>query len=333
MKEIVKTLSLLGFALTLLAPFAGADTIYDSEGFEAPTFTTGPLNGQNGWIGTGSGGGIEPMVVTSPDPVIDSQAVRMEIPDIQGAASTLDLPIADLVAAGYDYITVSFDIYRQTDSWLSNLWWWWYDPGTPTYGLQWDQPPPYGETYPFGWDGTGTPTVLDNWATVEMTWDFDSGLAMGYYDGQLITTVNITGISSLTGWAFSLAHDEGAGSGPDVAWLDNFEIFATTGPTLLVEPDPLQAGQYALLTVVNANPTTTTYVAYSLVGPGSTYIAPLQVTLGIMNPVQAAGSAQTDTYGTADWTVYVPPFAAGRSVWLQSAQFQLVTNVVATSVQ
>ena len=229
--------------------------------------------------------------------------------------------------------TVSFDIYRQTDSWLSNLWWWWYDPGTPTYGLQWDQPPPYGETYPFGWDGTGTPTVLDNWATVEMTWDFDSGLAMGYYDGQLITTVNITGISSLTGWAFSLAHDEGAGSGPDVAWLDNFEIFATTGPTLLVEPDPLQAGQYALLTVVNANPTTTTYVAYSLVGPGSTYIAPLQVTLGIMNPVQAAGSAQTDTYGTADWTVYVPPFAAGRSVWLQSAQFQLVTNVVATSVQ
>lgn len=333
MKQPLLSLSLLGFVLALMAPISSADTIHDSQGFEAPAYSTGPLNGQNGWIGAGVGGGIEPMVVTSPDPVIDSQAVRLEIPDIQGAASNLDLPIADLLAAGYDYITVSFDIYRQTDAWLSNLWWWWYDVGTPTYGIQWDQPPPFGETYPFGWDGTGTPTVLDNWAKVEMTWDFDSGLAMGYYDGQLVTTVNISGISSLTGWAFSLAHDEGTGSGPEVAWLDNFEIFATTGPTLLIDPDPLQSGLYADFTIVNAGASMPTFLAYSLVGPGSTPVPPLQVTLGLANPVQAGGMVTADLYGTADWTLYVPTFAAGRSVWFQGVQFQLITNVVATSVQ
>jgi hypothetical protein len=225
----------LGAAL-LLAVSASADIVYDSNGFEDPPFVLGPLNGQDGWYGEGGGGGIEPMVVTHPDPVIGDQAVRLEVPDEGGAYSYMDMAIPDILAQGYTQVTVSFDIYRQTDDWISNLWWWWFDAGTPTYGLQWDEGQGYphpGATYPFGWDGVGTPTILDRYVTLEMIWDFDAGVATGYYDGNLVTTVGISDIETLTGWAIQLGHDEDTGSGPDVAWIDNFAITAIPEPASL----------------------------------------------------------------------------------------------------
>jgi hypothetical protein len=146
----------------------------------------------------------------------------------------MDMAFPDILGQGYTQVTVSFDIYRQTDDWISNLWWWWFDAGTPTYGLQWDEANGFpGGTYPFGWDGTSTPTILDRYVTLEMIWDFGDGVATGYYDGALVTTVGISGIETLTGWAIQLGHDEGEGSGPDVAWIDNFVITAVPEPSTL----------------------------------------------------------------------------------------------------
>jgi|GEM_PF-673041 len=222
--------TLFMLSVLCLAPAASADVIYDSKGFEDPTIVLGPLNTQDGWDAAGINGGLEPMVVGAPDPVQGSQAVRLEIPDLQGAYSTMQMPIPDLIAAGYDRVTVTFDIYRQTDAWLSNIWWWWFDEGTPTYGIQWDEGNgQYGGTYPFAWDGTSVPNELDRYVTLSMEWDFQVGIAYGYYDGALVTTVPISGIDSLTGWSIDLQHDEATGSGPDVAWIDNFKIEAFGG--------------------------------------------------------------------------------------------------------
>ncbi len=48
------------------------------------------------------------------------------------------------------------------------------------------------------------------------------------------------GIDALTGWAIELWHDEATGSGPDVAWIDNFKIEAFGGdpsPDIKIDGD------------------------------------------------------------------------------------------------
>jgi hypothetical protein len=232
MRTVIVMVAVLGFA-----GIASADVLYSANGFEPATFAPGLLAGQDGWTTDGTGGGgLEPMVVTAPDPVIGTQAVRLEIPDLQGAASVMNHAIPAIDITG-KIVTVSFDIYREDNPWLSNLWWWWFDAGTPTYGLQWDaavgNP---GQTLPNGWNpGAGSvPTVMGRYANVTMVWDFQQSLAYSWYDGNLIDNgIPITDITALTGWTIQLSHDEATGSGPEVAWIDNFSI------TMVPEPGTL----------------------------------------------------------------------------------------------
>jgi len=226
----------LGLTVLGLAGVASAVTLYDSNGFELPMFTLGSLAGQDGWTASGSGGGMVPMVVGPPDPVLGSQAIRLEIPDVQGASSSLDHEIPAISLAG-QIVTVSFDIYREESPWLSNLWWWWWDAGTPTYGLQWDaavgNP---GQTLPHGWNpgASGAVTITGRYANVTMVWDFQQAKAYSWYDGVLIDNgIPISDITALTGWSIYLSHDEATGTGPEVAWIDNFVITAVPEPASL----------------------------------------------------------------------------------------------------
>lgn len=231
MRSLITMVAVLG-----LASIASADVWYSSNGFEPPTFTPGPLAGQDAWTGGGAGGGIAPMVVTPPDPVIGTQAVRLEVPDIQGANSWMDHAIPAFDVAG-TIVTVSYDIYRQENPWLSNLWWWWWDAGTPTYGLQWDaavgNP---GQTLPHGWNpgASAAVTITGRYANVTMVWDFQQGKAYSWYDGNLVDNgIPISDISALTGWTIQLGHDEATGTGPEVCWIDNFSITVVPEPTAL----------------------------------------------------------------------------------------------------
>jgi hypothetical protein len=229
----------LALAVLGLAGSASAVTLYDSNGFENPPIALGALAGQDGWTGGGGGGGAAPVVVTAPDPVLGQQAVRLEIPDLQGASSSMDhaIPAINPSPTGWNYVRVSYDIYRTGDNWASNLWWWWWDAGTPTYGLQWDAGASGpGVTLPNGWNpGAGSaPTVTGRYANVTMVWDFAQGLAYSWYDGAIVDNgIPISGITALTGWSIVLGHDEGTGSGPEVAWIDNFVIEATPEPASL----------------------------------------------------------------------------------------------------
>ncbi len=207
---------------------------YDSFGFES--FTLGPLDGQDGWVGTADGGGIAPLVVAAPDPVLGEKAVRLEVGNTQGDASGMEhafIP-ADLVAAGYTNLVVSYDIYRQTNALgkTQNLWWWLWDEGTPGYGLQWDM----GGTFPHGWNpGAGSAaTVYGRYANVTMEWDLVDMKAYSWYDGAVVDNgIPITDIEALTGWAINLQHDSDTGTGGDIVWIDNFQVIAIPEPASL----------------------------------------------------------------------------------------------------
>ncbi len=219
--------------------------IYDSGGFE--TFALGDANGQDGWTGESDpAGGTPPQVVDASggNPVQGTKSIRLEVPDASGAKSILTLPIDDLVAAGYKLITVSFDIYRASaDSPLENLWWYWFDTGSPTYGLQWD----IGGTRPFGFEaGAGEATTIkDRWVTIVQEWNLEENVAKSWYDGVAVDSAfPISGILTLTGWGIALQHDAGTGTGPEVAWIDNFFITASTDPG--ASGGPKSSGFYQL---------------------------------------------------------------------------------------
>ncbi len=214
---------------------------YNSNGFEAPTFAPGPLDGQDGWTGLGTGGGAAPVVVTSPDPVLGQQAVRLQVGDTQGDSSSMDHAIAPVTPGPGVVVTVSYDIFRNAPAQgmlAQNMWWWWWDAGEPTYGLQWDQGG--GLTLPHGWNpGAGSvPTIYGAWANLTMLWDFTQMKAYSWYNGVIVDNgISISGITELTGWTISLGHDAADGTGASTVWIDNFKIDVSVIP----EPGSLAA--------------------------------------------------------------------------------------------
>lgn len=99
---------------------------------------------------------------------------------------------------------------------------------------------------------------------------------------------------------------------------------------LAVSPDPLIAGEMGEFVIRDAQPFAVAWLAYSVVGEGSTYLPPLNVTLDLDQPLQAGNRRPTDAAGEATWRLSIPRNARGRDVWFQAVQFGAVSNVVAT---
>lgn len=220
---------------------------YDSGGFEAPVFTPGVLDGQDGWFSVPGGtSGDWARVVVAPEPALGGQAVRLEVGDSQGDYSRMERAIPDPLAAGWKIVIVTFDIYRIGPHQKQNLWWYWFDNGEPTYGIQWDLS---NATHPFGWNpGAGsTPTVFDQFVTLKMMWDLNQMKAYSWYNGVMVDNgIPITNISTLTGWGIVLAHDAASGTGADTVWIDNFAIHVVPEPASVVA---LAGGVLALMGV------------------------------------------------------------------------------------
>lgn len=222
-------MKLLTTCLASAALAAGAGAFSYFQDFEE--LELGDLDGQDGWLTDVSG---------APDPqVVDlggNRAVLLEVPDTAGTYALIELPIPDLIDAGLTKVTVSFDIFRpQLDVTMNqNLWWYWYDPGTPTYGLQWDQGG--GTTMPFGFESgaASTQTIYGRFVNITMEWDVAAGLAQSWYDGVAVDVdFPISSIDALTGWAIYLSHDAGTGTGLGRAYIDNFSIEAVPEPATL----------------------------------------------------------------------------------------------------
>jgi len=138
--------------------------------------------------------------------------------------------------------------------------------------------------------------------------------------------VALDGANAVIGSNFAdNANGEDAGS----AYL--FDVAPNTCPWLTVSP--LIAGQNGTFTAENMTPSENAYLVYSVAGLGSTFVPQLNITLDIKQPKQAGNTQMTDGSGFVEWALPVPGNAAGVDVWLQVAQYEVKTNVVATTVQ
>ncbi|MCP4092319.1 MAG: S8 family serine peptidase [Planctomycetes bacterium] len=96
---------------------------------------------------------------------------------------------------------------------------------------------------------------------------------------------------------------------------------------------PLVHGSVGLADVSFGHPTQVTWLAYSLVGPGSTWIPGLGVVLDLQAPRAYGQMQRTDAFGASQWAIGVPAGATGVQFWLQALQAGLVSNVVAGTIQ
>ena len=103
--------------------------------------------------------------------------------------------------------------------------------------------------------------------------------------------------------------------------------------SLYFNPVPLSAGNLARFTATNGRRNTPIYLAYSLVGPGSTSVPVLNVTLGLSNPI-LAGVDITDTKGNVQCDpLFFHLASSGQTIWFQAAQYGQVTDVVSSTVK
>jgi len=116
----------------------------------------------------------------------------------------------------------------------------------------------------------------------------------------------------------------------DRIWNGTIYYDSAAGPTLTVSD--LYAGQQGTFDYTNGTPNDNTYLAYSLVGMGSTFVPFLNVTLDLTNPIQAGTTQVTDATGATSWTLPIPSFAAGRTVYIQVVQYGVKSNVEVKTV-
>jgi hypothetical protein len=100
--------------ITLLTtPTAPAATLFDSSGFEAPTYSLGLLDGQNGWnsVDSSTEGVVQSNVVST-----GSQAVMMS-----GATTAWQFPTLQYIPFPGEIIRISFDVRRSAFTSLNNF--------------------------------------------------------------------------------------------------------------------------------------------------------------------------------------------------------------------
>jgi len=170
----------------------------------------------------------------------------------------------------------------------------------------------------------GSAFIFDLTTGAELAKFKSSDLAAEDYFGW---EVAIDGNNAVVGANFD---DNANGNDAGSAYLFNV---APQCASLAVSPEPLIAGQDGTFTVTDAKPSEGTYLAYSLKGVGSTFVPTLNITLDLKQPQQAGNTQSTDATGFVEWVLAIPSAAAGRNLWFQAAQFELKSNVIATSVQ
>ncbi|HEX9795290.1 MAG TPA: S8 family serine peptidase [Planctomycetota bacterium] len=112
--------------------------------------------------------------------------------------------------------------------------------------------------------------------------------------------------------------------------VENSLLEALQGDMVLTVTN-LNAGQTANFAVTGAAPGPRVYFTYSTTGVGTTVVNQLSISLGLASPV-LLGSMQAGGGGTASINRNVPAGASGTQVWLQAAQSDDTSNIVALTV-
>lgn len=169
-----------------------------------------------------------------------------------------------------------------------------------------------GAVYPFRYDGAG-------WLEDPPFISTDSGRQNGFgYPLALDGGVLLAGSG----------HDEPGYLGLGCVYV----MDPTPGMVLQINPNPAESGEDLDFRVRYGNLQSPTWIAFSLAGTASLYVAQLDVELGIRRPSPLLGPTNTNAQGEVNWSFPLPLSAAGRQVWFQAVQFQNASNVVSTTV-
>lgn len=95
----------------------------------------------------------------------------------------------------------------------------------------------------------------------------------------------------------------------------------------------LVGGELGTVMIAGARPNEPIWLAASLGGLGSTYIAQLNVTLNLNQPFQVGPAKRADAEGAAQWNLPVPRQATGRTLWFQAVQRENASNVAQAGVR
>jgi len=217
---------------------ADAAVVLDTGGFEA--YAPGTINGQNGWanaptwgqpfkdavIADAPGGGKAILFdntggATAPH---EESSIQVTFPNLTGSEQ---------------YVTATFDFYRDGNGLYNNLWWWPVG-ANPWSGLQWDNAAnPDAKILPFGF---GAPTTLmpqSQWVNMKLEFDLVNGTETAWVNGVLVgENINI-GTGAFEGWFFSDTNTVDPGRTPNGvgqrAWVDNLLIVTGRGSAI---PEP-----------------------------------------------------------------------------------------------
>ena len=157
---------------------------------------------------------------------------------------------------------------------------------------------------------------------------YDAGVFYSKDKGVTWTEMN-TGLGSISITDMDIDYKHGwiyaATSGGGLNRLDVAKSFH-----LALDPDPLQAGSTVDVTVSNGLPNQAAWLGYSFDGWGNTPVSALGVVIDMAGPKYYAGPQSLNSAGKGTMTFTVPPYVAGRSIWIQVAQSGQVTNPVVT---
>ena len=116
--------------------------------------------------------------------------------------------------------------------------------------------------------------------------------------------------------------------------------FASLGDTAILDPQPELVltpaqpvgGQTVTIELTRGRAEADTWIAASLQGIGVFNLPALDVALDLQAPYLFAGPILSDLTGGASVVANVPPMA-GATLWLQSAQYRTVSDVVSVVIQ
>ncbi|PCJ54435.1 MAG: hypothetical protein COA70_04740 [Planctomycetota bacterium] len=102
---------------------------------------------------------------------------------------------------------------------------------------------------------------------------------------------------------------------------------------IVLDPPLPVGGQFVDIDLSRGRAEADTWIASSLQGPGSFYVARLGVTMDLTNPTIFAGPFLSDLKGSLAISAHVPPMLSGTPIWFQAVQYHTTSEVVSTVIQ
>jgi hypothetical protein len=130
----------------------------------------------------------------------------------------------------------------------------------------------------------------------------------------------------------TFSSDDGMGNWVNLDIDGNLDAYAPTQSGMSLTSGAVISGQTAIFSVAGGGPNSGTFLAYGL-SMGSTPVPPLGITLDIAGATQVGSMKMTDAFGGCFWSEMVPAGTAGVTVYMQSCQNGLTSNVLTVNIQ